>query len=157
MGQSDFELPNLVYSGLKDLCIQKDVVLGRPLTKDEEDFNKSETGDKFYPFIKPFYKTFDRTKVCVGAPGTSLWYRLIFQIPTVVIITNINQLEICRNLEKAGYLILAPIDWKNETSSLRETILKFISEPSKIKQMQEKLKNCINLDGADKLLNRIGL
>ena len=75
----------------------------------------------------------------------------------MVTITNNNQLEICKNLEKAGYLALAPQDWKNEASGLRETVQNLISEPGRIKQIQEKLKNCINLDGADNLLARIGL
>lgn len=157
MGQSDFELSNLIYSKIKEVSIQKDVVLGRSLTEDEKRLNKLANGDKFFPFTKPFYKTFNRTKVCVGAPGTSLWYRLIFQIPTVLTITNDNQIDICRNLEKEGYLVLAPIDWKNETSALINTIVDLISEPSRIKKIQQKLKNCINLDGADKLLNHVGL
>ena len=68
-----------MYSRLKDVRIKKDVVLGRPLTKDEERFNKQESGDKFFPFIKPFYKTFNRTKVSVGALGHHYGISLSFK------------------------------------------------------------------------------
>ena len=51
---------------------------------------------------------------------------------------------------------MAPINWKNKPYILNETILNLMDEPGKIAQIQRKLKNCINLDGANKLLDTIG-
>lgn len=106
-------LPILYLSGLKSIF---------PYLK------KIRKKDKIIPYTKNFNQTILQSLVCVGAPGSALWYRLKYKRKCVIISTNKNQIKICKSLHNKGIITyvghIDTIHTKNKIIKIAKLILR---------------------------------
>ncbi len=91
----------------------------------------------------------------IGAGGTNTWERCCLGLPSVVIATAANQIEVVNELSKEGYVVYAGFYENITEQSLLENICPLLENPDRVKELSIMVKELVDGAGADRVADKI--
>jgi UDP-2,4-diacetamido-2,4,6-trideoxy-beta-L-altropyranose hydrolase len=150
-----------VLNSLKSIAIHAipiSVVLGSTTSYQEDIKLKFHEVDNivFFSNVENMAEFMGEADLAIGGGGVTSWERCSLMLPAIILSLAENQVEIAKNLEKAGAALYLGKCAQVSSDAIGKAILKLLADPNALKKMSQCAGALVDGIGMTRVLNRLG-
>jgi UDP-2,4-diacetamido-2,4,6-trideoxy-beta-L-altropyranose hydrolase len=158
-GNAPPDLYVAVYKALSNILIEQDIFIDMVFQLDcpERDFLWAQQNDRFRVLDGQLSlaSLMANCTIAIGSGGVTTWERMVSRLPSAVITVADNQKLISKNLSENGFITLLGHWGEISAQSLKEKLLVFLDDDSKLDKMVRKAARLVDGNGTSRVVSNI--